>query len=505
MKSLIKIAIVIIIAIIIISSVYVVFYMDEKDVNNHNHNGNNNSTDDIPPTIDSITGDITVNSGEKAKISVTFSDNVEVTKATIFYKTTGGELKSGDILSGTYTIDIPSDSTKDWYYYVTVDDEAGNGPVGEPAADGSKFYTITVIVENGNDNNSTKHIVFLEETTATTCKYCVNVAEVLYTLYENQNPDDPDFYYVSLVDDESSKAKKRAVDELKRVVNPTVYIDGGFKVIVGFIEDYENKLKQNILSATNRDLPQLIINLNAKWNDTRSELTTEVTIKNNEASTYKGNLRVYISEIQSRWIDHADDPFHFAFIDYSINEDISITSGENKSFSVIWNAIEADFADIYPENIQVFAVVFNSEKNQGYLNPPNENPFDAYYADAVTTAKVREGTLPPTIGITLPKEQFRHIFGLFNMRTWITKRTVLIGRGTIEVSVLAEAGVDRVEFYIDGDLRYNMTEGPYSWTFRTIGSFKRLIIPGKHTIEVKLIDKENRVATDSINVITFFL
>ena len=39
------------------------------------------------PTIDTITGDITGKKGEIITIHVTFSDNIEVTNATIYYRT----------------------------------------------------------------------------------------------------------------------------------------------------------------------------------------------------------------------------------------------------------------------------------------------------------------------------------------------------------------------------------------------------------------------------------
>jgi glutaredoxin len=506
MKSLIKIIIIIIIAIIIVSSIYVIFYMDEDNNNNNNNNGNNTEVDDTPPTIDSITGDTSAKSGESVTIEVSFSDNVEVTEAIIYYKQTGGDLDSGNILSGSYSIDIPSGTDSDWFYYVIIDDEAGNGPVGSPSSDGSKFHRISVFSDNGNGNQNDTRIVFIEETTDTGCRYCVPVAKILYKLY---NPDDPDFYYVSLVDDESSKARNRAENELNRHANPTVYIDGGYKLRLGFLpgkeDEYEEEIIQKIKSAANRDVPQLKINLDARWNDTRKELKTEITLENLDSNTYSGSLRVYLSEIQSRWIDYAGDPFHFAFIDYSINRDVTLEPGGNKSYSEIWNASQAGFSDIYPENIQVIAVVLNSEKNQGYAFPPDNNPFDAYYVDIVTATKVREGTLPPTIGIVNPVDLHRHYFNLFHHRTWISKRTVLIGRAEINVSVEAEAGVDRVEFYIDGELKFNDTEAPYKYSFRKIGRTKRLFLNSKHTIEVRLIDKENKIATDTLDVITYFL
>ena len=157
----------------------------------------------------------------------------------------------------------------------------------------------------------------------------------------------------------------------------------------------------------------------------------------------------------------------------------------------------------------VFAVVFNSEKNQRYSYPkdeePDEKPFDAYFADAVVATKIKEGTLPPTIGIISPTQNHRYIFGIIDMKNRLMNRTVFIGRGSVEVAVEAEAGIDRVEFFIDGKLKYNTSEEPYKWSFRKIGTFKRFILNNKHTISVTVHDSEGRTATDSMKVVTFFL
>ena len=162
--------------------------------------------------------------------------------------------------------------------------------------------------------------------------------------------------------------------------------------------------------------------------------------------------------------------------------------GPHLRYSKIWNASKAGFSDLYPENIMVFAVVFNSEKNQRYSYPkdeePDENPFDAYFADATVATKIKEGTLPPTIGIIDPKPGHRYVFGIIDMKNRLMNRTVFIGKGNVEVAVEAEAGIDRVEFYLDGKLKYNTTEEPYKWSFRKIGTLRRFIFANKHTISI---------------------
>ena len=81
----------------------------------------------VAPSIDSVTGSTTGTTGETTTISATFSDNVGVTNATMHYMMLGSSWQSKSILSGSADIDVPSDSTTVWYYYVTVNDSADNG------------------------------------------------------------------------------------------------------------------------------------------------------------------------------------------------------------------------------------------------------------------------------------------------------------------------------------------------------------------------------------------
>ena len=39
---------------------------------------------------------------------------------------------------------------------------------------------------------------------------------------------------------------------------------------------------------------------------------------------YNGHLRVYVVEPESRWDNYDGDPYHFGFLDYAINQELSI-------------------------------------------------------------------------------------------------------------------------------------------------------------------------------------
>jgi len=356
---------------------------------------------------------------------------------------------------------------------------------------------------NGNNNNEnnnedgndfvTEHIVFIEEGTATTCKPCTEVAKILQELYDSENHQ---FYYISIVSDVNTKAEERLYNDYNIMGVPTVFFDSGYNVIMGAKSksDFEKKISE----TASRKVQNLNINVSSEWNENRTDLNTTVTVENRGSEKYTGYLKVYITEIKSRWNDYNGDPYHFAFLDYAINQTIEIEGKNKKTVTETWDAI---YPDVYPENLWVIAVVFNSESKQKFSVPDdNKNPFDAYYADGANATRVAEGILPPTIGISSIKEGMRYIFGNEKGKA-LLRKTVLIGKTTIKVNVDAEAGVEKVEFIIKGALRQTMitdTEEPYEFTWDTFAF-------GKYTLIAKLYDKDGKIATDSIDVLALIL
>ncbi len=478
-----KVIIILLIAAILLISVYVIFFnVEDKDT--------------IAPEIRGITGNTTVNAGEVVNISVNFTDNVGVTNATIYYKTaSANNWSSMSILNGSVDIFISLDPVKDLYYYVTIDDAAGNGPVGDPSIDGSTYYVVTVVDnsddENDDDQNSI-HYVFVEEGTETDCKNCPIVANILHELYESGKYN---FYYVSLVNDRSPKAETRLSDDYDVYGFPTVFIDGGYKVIVGGNND-KSEYEQAILDARSRDAPDIQVTVSAKYDNKTDKLTTEVVVKNNEKETYSGRLKVYLTEIVSQWNGYDGKPYHYGFVDYTINKAISIDANGEKNFSDTRSVSDYDY-----ENLMIMAVVFNSESAGKYVYPDEDkNSFDAYYADAVNATKVAEGgNEPPGVGITSPVEGKIYIFDSPFPKNLAFKNTFLIGKTTISVYASDDSGIEKVEFYVDGELMETVKSEPYNWTLSRISTFKELFYH-KHTIEVIAYDYTGKTDSDSIEV-----
>ncbi|RLF57181.1 MAG: hypothetical protein DRN25_06930 [Thermoplasmata archaeon] len=119
-------------------------------------------------------------------------------------------------------------------------------------------------------------------------------------------------------------------------------------------------------------------------------------------------------------------------------------------------------------------------------------------SDTVTKTIVVSDVSPPDLSIERPKEGRLYIFGL---ELWSPLKTTWI-IGPLDVIANAvdhETGVDRVEFYVDGELKENDTAPPYTFTLYmfSLGSL--------HTISVKAYDTEGNVATKSITARVFCL
>ena len=360
---------------------------------------------------------------------------------------------------------------------LTVNDSVHHSGVGITSA------TISKEVQ-GN------HTVLIEEGTATWCKNCPIVAQILHDLYQSS---DYNFYYVAMVTDKNQKASDRIVTDYNILGYPTVYLDGGYSIIKGEnnpVSTFEDAIK----GANARPVPALDLNLTTHWNQNTNKVETTVIVHNLADVPYQGRLRVYLTEINSRWSDYNGNAYHYGFLDYMVNEDVTIPVDGQITRSNV-----TDGSGLYPTNLMIIGSVFNATQHQGYSNPPSGNPFNAYYADATVGKRVAEGNLPPEIGIINPRSGRLHILGKPIMATKNLK-TVLLGRTNITVHASDDTGVTKVEFYIDDVLKANVTSPPYEWTWKTPSWFK-----WNHTIKAIAYDSEGKTTATTMDVLAVIL
>jgi hypothetical protein len=351
--------------------------------------------------------------------------------------------------------------------------------------------------ENFDDNNNEtesdddsdeewdfSHMVFIEAGTTVCCKACAELHVYLDEYYESgEYP----FYYVNIPIENEKAAEYLA--NYNMLGNPTTYFDGGYEVIFG-INDWETLFKEKISSAVSRSIPRILVNITGIWKENDNDIVINVLLENYEESAYSGRLRVYLTEIVSTKFQ-GDQPYKYAFIDFAINEDIKIPSKDNLSISK-----SVSISDFDPENLMIFAVVFNSEKQVGYSSPPDQNPFDAYYADAAASTEIiKGGNLPPMVGILSPTIGYVHLLGN-ERRVSRLGRTILLGRTTIIANVSDDSSIEKVEFYINGKLMETKTKEPYEWKWH------RLAI-GKKTITIIAYDEEGKTSSANMEVTAF--
>jgi thiol-disulfide isomerase/thioredoxin len=89
---------------------------------------------------------------------------------------------------------------------------------------------------------------------------------------------------------------------------------------------------------------------------------------------------VYVVEPVSRWMMKNGELYHFGFLGFAFNDNISIDPQDTFQKSITWDG------DVTEENVMVIAVVSNSEQHQEYVSPPSDKPFKAYYTDATAAA-----------------------------------------------------------------------------------------------------------------------
>jgi len=265
------------------------------------------------------------------------------------------------------------------------------------------------------------HNVCGEFFTLTTCTYCKYAHKALKNIFARNNLP---FYYISLVCNKNEHASER-FGELDIFVTPTVAWDGDFVRDEGApsIQEAMDKYNASIIGCGNRTVNDIDLSINIEWlgavnnipkdgaedvsvNNflrwTNSEMKIDVEAYNNEPNKYNGQIRLYVTEINSTfWKDQYGDPYSFAFLDYAFNQNISINSGETFFNSIYWDGIDYsdgygnNFENITQDNINVIAAVF--DKNNDYVDETvgrlagiatDPKTYDVYFGESNPPPKV---------------------------------------------------------------------------------------------------------------------
>ncbi len=226
--------------------------------------------------------------------------------------------------------------------------------------------------QTGDGRNDYTHTVFIEVATGQFCGPCHSWNANIYNAYESG---DYDFEYVEMIawgfggwSDILNMEAYNWINLYGINAVPTSIFDGDYQRIVG---NYPNQLPGALDACGTRSVKDLEASMTVTWLGD-AEIQVDIEIENNEATQYNGYIRVPITEITSRYSTSGGAKYHYGFLDYAFNKDISINAGGVYTDSVTWDGDEHqdnhgdDFGDIESDNIKVIMGVFND--NNDYVD-----------------------------------------------------------------------------------------------------------------------------------------
>jgi hypothetical protein len=214
------------------------------------------------------------------------------------------------------------------------------------------------------------HTVFVEVGTSQNCKPCDSWNKNIYDIYTSG---EYDFEYVEMIEfDHDGKVLNDKANDWSHYYQissyPTSIFDGDYQRIVG---DQPEVLPDALDFCGGRAVADITASMSVSWLGSGT-IQVDISIENNDNTQYNGHIRTCITEIVSRYDTYYGDPYHFGFLDYAFDKDISINAGDIYTDSVVWDGNEHednhgnDFGDIDPDNIQIIMSVLNN--NNGFVD-----------------------------------------------------------------------------------------------------------------------------------------
>ncbi len=110
-------------------------------------------------------------------------------------------------------------------------------------------------------------------------------------------------------------------------------------------------------------------------------------ISGDSKAAYVGTLRIFMSEPVSRYTDRNNAPYEFGFLRFADVAAMNINTGEVYTHQVTWDASDAGFTGVSPDNLVAQAVLYDPAWHTRYSDPPTGSPFFAYWVDAAAQAE----------------------------------------------------------------------------------------------------------------------
>ena len=217
----------------------------------------------------------------------------------------------------------------------------------------------------------------------------IETAKLIQNIYTSN---DYNFNYITILSDVNNIASDGLVGYYNIVGYPTCIFQGGYTTLYNENPD-ENIYNEEIVDSQNKYNYNIKIDLERTWfaDCCSAKAFFTITVTNNEASIYNGILKLYVSEIDSRYnytYDNTVESFNYVLIDIPIEQKITIPPYSNITIEKTWIA-SPFLISLDGSNLNAIAVVAKDIPYIGYSDPPaNKNSFTAYYIDQINSKRI---------------------------------------------------------------------------------------------------------------------
>ena len=354
-----------------------------------------------------------------------------------FYWSPSGDIKTGDVVSF-------HDNSTDDGTIIAWEWDFGDGnysiiqnPTHVYSDDGKYDVTLRVIDNNGSANSTTKQITISNRPPVADAgpDQMVNVTLVSFNGTDSYDPDGEITLY------------RWNFGDTKTATGVTVthnYTHDGEYVVTLNVTDNDGASDEDTCSVT---------------------VDTTAPVTNVSLNGTEGNDGWYISNVTVTLLPS------------------DATSGVNATYYMLNNG---------NWTVYISPITISSE---------GENTLSFYSIDragnkeGVNTTTIKIEKTSPTVDIKSPKQGYFYFMGRQLLPT-LRDKTIIIGRVTVEADVNSTASeIKFVHFYVDGTMKYNDTESPYTWIWG--------MAFGRHTLKVEAFDEAGHNASKEIDVTIF--
>jgi hypothetical protein len=331
----------------------------------------------------------------------------------------------------------------------------------------------------GNRLMAGERMVFVEDITATWCGYCPAASEGLKDLSYQRD----DFRFITLIDDRVEDAAERT-QQYNPEGYPTVMFDGGYDEQIGAVSSGD-EYNDNIDNCLARETPDISMDV-VVYDMGGSELSIAVTTRNHGTEDYTGILKVMIVEKVSRYLDADGNNYPNSMLAYAMDGWVNMVPEQEHVLTETWTGSEVvdmmgdDFGDIDPNNIVIYAAMFNERENYKTRMGVPPSYYVANYCDYVAEGFPMEMGDGPTVEIASPRDG-----------------STVSGTVTISAEVTAESGIEAVEVKIGQGSWNEMSLDGDEYVYEWITTEER---NGEISISVKATDEQDLSGIDNIDV-----